>query len=188
MNACKHMFMIFVCTNRWINKCTWSRKQTRNKQKKTRTHKKAECDENSWRGCRRVWEGEEAEGYGGRDVLCFSPWLPDPRCAFGDFPKAAKDSLSLPVRCLLYLYHLSFYIMLLPPDHPVILSLSWYHPCLASHFTPFLLCHVSAHLSCQMRLSLGCGVGVKMQKTRKKRERKRERWKGKRSADSKKKT
>lgn len=89
------------------------------------------------------------------------------------------------ITCL-YLYT-AFYIFFIspfilgfyPPNHPVILSLSQYHSCLASHFTPFLLCHVSAHLSCQMRLSLGCGVGVKMQKTRGKRERKRERWKGK---------
>lgn len=67
-------------------------------------HARTSCNENSWRGCRLVHRGDEAgreggwEGgrEGGRDVLCLSPWLPDPRCTFGDFPKGGRHNLPAP--------------------------------------------------------------------------------------------
>lgn len=58
------------------------------------------CNENSWRGCRRVHRGGWSRERGGRDVLCLSPWLPDPQCTFGDFPKGGGRNPACTVRCI----------------------------------------------------------------------------------------
>lgn len=181
--------MIFVCTKRWINKCTWSRKQTRNKQEKNPAHtKKPNVMRTAGEGaggCRRGKKQRDTEG-----GMSSASHLECQTLAvhLGIFQRQPK------ITCL-YLYT-AFYIFFISPS-----ILGFYPPTtlLSSLYLSIIpaLLHISPHsffvtclhiLATRWDLVWAVGWGSKCKRPGKGEKEREKGGKEKKSADSKKKT